>query len=177
MAKIAYPLLLLAGFGFTVVLAIHVATLFGATYLFTHSLRFVGPGLFVVWLPTVLISSRLTRDTKQKDFWRAALRGCPEWARRAQWVLFGYAWVGFFALPFLYGGGMELPANKARSMSAVLLAFYSTAFAVLYSAIHVEKLDANRRCSNGHRVPPLAKYCEECGAPVQVTPPASPSLS
>jgi hypothetical protein len=48
MAKIAYLFLLLAGIGFTVVLVIHAATLFGSTYLFEHSLRFVGPGLFVV---------------------------------------------------------------------------------------------------------------------------------
>jgi hypothetical protein len=48
MAKIAYLFLLLAGIGFTVVLVIHAATLLGSTYLFEHSLRFVGPGLFVV---------------------------------------------------------------------------------------------------------------------------------
>jgi len=115
MAKIAYPFLLLAGVGFTVVLVIHAATLFGATYLFEHSLKFVGPGLFVVWLPTVLIMGRLTRDFKQRDIWRAALRGCPEWMRKAQWALVGYTWIGFFALPFIYGGRMEVPANKSRS--------------------------------------------------------------
>jgi hypothetical protein len=177
MAKIAYLFLLLAGIGFTVVLAIHAATLFGSTYLFEHSLRFVGPGLFVVWLPTVLIMGRLTRDFKQKDIWRAALRGCPEWMRKAQWAPFGYAWIGFFALPFIYGGGIELPANKSRSMSAVPLAFYSIATAVLYSATRAEKFDVSRRCLNGHRVPPPAKYCEECGATVQTTPPVSTSLS
>ena len=77
--------------------------------------------------------NRLTRDFNQKDMWRAALRGCPQWRQRAQWILFGYAWIGFFALPAIYGGGMDAPTNKARSMSAILLAFYSIAASVLYS--------------------------------------------
>lgn len=168
LAKVAYPFLLLAATGFTIMLVVHVMTLFGLTYSFQHSLRFVGPGLFIVWLPTVLIASRLTHDFKQKDLWRAALRGCPKWMKRAVWVIFGYAWVGFFALPFLYGGGMSLADNNARSMSAVMLAFYSVASALLYSAIRVNKLDASRRCVNGHPMAPSAKYCEECGAPLRV---------
>jgi hypothetical protein len=174
-AKIAYPFLLLAAIGFVAALVIHIATLFGPTHRFEQSLRFIVPGLFVVWLPTVLIMARLTRDFKQKDVWRAALRGCPEWMRRAQWALFGYAWIGFFALPFIYGGGMDLPANKARSMTAVLLMFYSIATTVLYSATRAERFDVTRRCLNGHRASALAKYCEECGAPVRTDPPVSGS--
>jgi hypothetical protein len=176
MAKIAYPFFLLACVGFTVMLAVHIAALFGVTYPFDHLLRFVAPGLFVVWLPTVLIASRLTRDFKQKDLWRAALRGCPEWMRKAQWLIFGYAWIGFFALPLIYGGGMDLPANSARSMSAILLTFYSLASSVLYSAICVDKFDASPRCANGHPMAPSAKYCEECGAPLQMTSPLSSVL-
>jgi hypothetical protein len=87
--------------------------------------------------------------------------------RRGVWIIIGYAWVGFFALPLLYGGGMESVANKARSMSAVLLTFYLIAGSVMYSATRVEKLDASRQCLNGHRISPSAKFCEECGAPVQ----------
>jgi hypothetical protein len=140
-------------------------------------MRFIVPGLFVVWLPTVLIMSRLTRDFKQKDIWRAALRGCPEWMRKAQSALVCYAWIGFFAYPFIYGGGMALPVNKARSMTAVLLMFYSVATTVLYSATQYQRFDATRFCENGHRVSAMAKYCEECGAPVRTSPPASGSLA
>jgi hypothetical protein len=162
-----YLFLLLSAMGFIAVAAVHVASLFGATFLFEHSLKFLGPAIFVVWLPTVFVANRLCRDFKQKDFWRAALRGCPEWMRRGVWIIFGYAWVGFFALPLLYGGGMESVANKARSMSAGLLTFYWIAGSVLYSATRAEKLDESRRCLNGHRISPSAKYCEECGAPAQ----------
>jgi hypothetical protein len=124
MAAVTYPFLALAVVGFAAMLAIHVASLFGATRAFEDSLRFVAPGVFVLALPTIFVMNRLTRDFKQRDVWRAALRGCPQWMRRAVWIIIGYAWVGFFALPFLYGGGMESPANKARSMSATLLIFY-----------------------------------------------------
>jgi len=166
MAILIYPFLALAAVGFVAMLAIHVESLLGATYLFDHFLRILVPGVFVVFLPTVLVMNRLTRDFKQRDIWRAALRGCPQWMRRTVWVIFGYAWVGFFALPFLYGGGMDSPANKARSMSATLLIFYLIPVAVLYSAAQVQRFDESRRCLNGHRVSPLAKFCEECGAPV-----------
>jgi hypothetical protein len=165
MTVLTYPFLALAVAGFVAVLAIHVASLFGVTYLW-HFLRFLFPGIFVVFLPTIFVMNRLTRDFKQKDIWRAALRGCPQWMRRAVWAIIGYAWVGFFVLPLLFGGGMESAANKARSMSGALLIFYLIPAAVLYSATQVQRLDESRRCLNGHRVSPLAKFCEECGAPV-----------
>jgi hypothetical protein len=44
--------------------------------------------------------------------------------------------------------------------------FYSMAFAIMYSAIHVEQRDAQRRCLEGHPVSPAAQYCEQCGKPV-----------
>ena len=167
MALSIYLFLGLAWTGFVVVLVVHVAALFGTTLPFDLLLKFLGPGLFVVWLPTIVVMGRLTRDFKQKDIWRAALRGCPKWLARAQWILFGYTWIGFFALPVIYGGGMDLPANQAQSMSGMLLAFYSIAACVLYSAARVERFDESKRCPQGHRVSPLAKYCDECGAPVQ----------
>jgi hypothetical protein len=46
------------------------------------------------------------------------------------------------------------------------MAFYFTAMAILYSAIHDKEHDAARRCPNGHPVSPSAMYCEECGLKV-----------
>jgi hypothetical protein len=67
MAILIYPFLALSAVGFVALLAIHVASLFGATYPFEHFLRFLGPGIFVVFLPTIFVMNRLTRDFKQKD--------------------------------------------------------------------------------------------------------------
>jgi hypothetical protein len=166
MAAVTYPGFALAVVGFAAILVVHLASLFGVTYPFERSIEILGPGVFVVFLPTVLVMTRLTRDFKQKDAWRAALRGCPRWMYRAVWGIFLYCWAGFFVLPLLYGGGMDEASNKARSMSAGLLIFYLIPLAVMYSAMHVEGFDNSRQCLNGHRVSPLAKFCEECGAPV-----------
>lgn len=166
MKTATYPLYVLAAIAFVATLVVHVAALFGNTYPFQRMVAILGPSVFVVFVPTVFIMIRLTRDFKQKDIWRAALRGCPRWMYRAVWAIFLYCWAGFFVLPFLYGGGMDSATNKARSMSGILLIFYLIPLAVMYSATRVERFDESRRCLNGHRVSPLAKFCEECGAPV-----------
>jgi len=85
--------------------------------------------------------------------------------QRLVYIVFGYSWLGFFLLPMLFGGGMESQVNSARVMSAVLLSFYTIAAAVLSSTLNFERFDATRRCLNGHSMQPLAKFCEECGAP------------
>jgi len=166
MGAIFYALFLLAASGFTVTLICHVASLFGIPLGLQQYLKFLFPGVFVVFLPTIFVMNRLTRDFKQKDLWRAALRGCPPWMRRAVGIIAGYSWLGFFGLPWLYGGGMNSPANRDRVMSAMLMTFYLVPAAVLYSATRVQSLDESRRCLNGHRVSPSAKFCEQCGAPV-----------
>ena len=167
MAGMTYPAFALAVVGFAVILVVHLASLFGITYPFERTIGILGPGVFVVLLPTILVMTRLTRDFKQKETWRAALRGCPRWMYRAVWGIFLYCWAGFFVLPLLFGGGMNETRNKARSMSAGLLIFYLIPLAVTYSAMHVRTFDNSRKCLNGHRVSPLAKFCEQCGAPVE----------
>lgn len=167
MALLLYLFLALATAGFLAVLGIHLAALFGFTYPFEHFLMLFGIGLVIIWLPTILVSNRLTRNVKQRDFWRAALRGCPKRIQRALWFWFGYAWVGFFVLPLAYGGGIDSLPNKARSMSGVLSVFYAVSACVLYSAIQLQKSGEDTFCVNGHRISPFAKHCEECGAPAQ----------
>jgi hypothetical protein len=160
----AYPFLALASAGLVASLILHLAALLGNASPFSRfgsSLFWV---LFAVWLPTIFVMNRLTRDFKQKEIWKAALRGCPKVMQWALWIVFGYSWLGALGLPFLLGGGRDSPANSARSASGVLLAFYAVAACVLYSATRAEKLDQSTRCLNGHHISPLAKYCEECGA-------------
>jgi hypothetical protein len=166
MIGVIYSSFALAAAGFVAMLLVHLASLFGNTYLFDRTIAVFGPGVFVVFLPTIFVMNRLTQDFKQKDLWRAALRGCPQWMYRIVWAIFAYCWAGFFVLPLLYGGGMDSNANRARIGSGALLVFYLIPLAVMYSATHVERFDESRRCLNGHHVSPLAKFCEECGAPV-----------
>jgi hypothetical protein len=166
MLAIIYPFLALATVGLAAMVGVHIAALFGNIVPFERTLKILGPGIVVVFLPTVLVMNRLTREFKQKDIWRAALRGCPRWMYRSYYAIFIYCWAGFFVLPLIYGGGMDADANTARGMSGVLLIFYMTSVAVLYSATRADRVDESRRCLNGHHISPLAKFCEECGAPV-----------
>lgn len=164
MAALILLFLVIAIAGLIAALAIHVATLFGVIWPFEHTLEFMGFGVFIAFVPTAFAMTRLTSDFKRKDLWRAMLRGCPKWMRRAFYGLVWYAWVGFFVLPMLYGGGSS-SANGDRSMSAGLLIFYAFPVVVFYSALRAPQIDQSRRCLNGHHISPLAKYCEECGAP------------
>ena len=123
---------------------VHVASMAGVTTPFERVLPVLGPGIFVVWAPTIFVMNRQTRDLKQKDIWRAALRGCPTWMRRTVWIIFGYSWLGFFLIPFLLGGGIDSELNKIREMSAVFLAFYVIAVAVTFSSLHSERSDSTR---------------------------------
>jgi hypothetical protein len=166
MTALICPLLALAAAGFVAALAVHVTSLLGATYTFEHFLKFLDPGVFVVFIPTIFVMNRLTRDVKQRDIWRAALRGCPRWMRGSVWTIAGYAWIGFFVFPLLHVGGMDPEINKARSASAVLLVFYLIPLSVLYSATQVPRFNERARCVNGHPVSPLANFCEQCGARV-----------
>jgi len=126
-------------------------------------------GIFVVWIPAVFATQRHTRDFKQRDFRKAALRRCPKWMRTMTFGFLGYAFVNFawFWISSVASGSRRVPeASQLRGFSGHWMAFYSLALATLYSASHIEEVDAGRRCLQGHVVGPLAKFCEQCGSPV-----------
>lgn len=171
MSTLLNALLAVAAAGFCADALIHIAALLGFSALFERFWALLFPVLFVVWIATIFLMNGLTRDVKRKDLWKAALRGCPKGMRTAAYVICGYAWIGVFGYTFLLGANPHL--GNARAASGVMLAFYAIAACVIYSAIHVGTGNNIRRCLNGHDVGPLAKYCEECGAPV-VTQTAAP---
>ncbi len=157
---LAYPVMALASLGVLASFCLAFAALNGSPSM-AKAFSFLFPGVFAVWLPTILFANLLIADFKQRDFWKAALRGCPPWMRAGLWVVTGLAFAAFFA-PFLWG---SRPERSPAGFLFVFAVFYSVAFCVAYSVIHVETFDAGRRCLNGHRISPLAKFCEECGAP------------
>jgi hypothetical protein len=174
MKAIAYPVMMIAGIGLVACFCLYIGSLaapglvprlapVAATVLF--------PGIFVVWLPTVLLMNRFTRDFKQRDLWKAALRGCPASMRTGLWVVIGFVIFAAFVVPLLRG------QNPGPGSFLIFPAsFYSVSFCVMYSILHVDKLDAERRCLNGHRISPVAKFCEECGAPAAPEGIQQPSL-
>jgi hypothetical protein len=128
-------------------------------------------GIFVVWIPTVLVSNSATRMVGRRDFWKVALAGCPAWMRWMLYTLLGYAVVNFvYCMAYLGMGRNHVmpmreaaPPSVVRMFSGHWMVFYFTAFAVLYSRTNAPELYRERRCAQGHKVSPLAKYCPECG--------------
>jgi hypothetical protein len=166
---ILLPFMLLAIIGFILSVAAHIRAIQGLPNPAGNAVWALHIGIFVVWLPTVLVAYRLTRGAKRKDFWKVALIGCPKWMRQALYVVFGYAilnFVFFFVTtvnqPQLKGGAP--PPEVVRGFSGHWMVFYGAAFATLYSAYVVGYSGMQRRCPNGHVVPLTAKFCEECGA-------------
>jgi hypothetical protein len=159
----------LAWIGLTLSVLSHVAALLGTEGPLGDYSWFLHIGIFVVWLPTVLVAARMSADFKRKDMWKATLRGCPPWMKYMMYGFFGYAFVNFAIFMLIapkQGSAGPMPPAVVRGFSGHWMAFYSAAAAVLYSATHIEDRDNARRCVNGHTVGPLARYCEQCGQPV-----------
>ena len=162
-----HGLAVLAAAGFCVSLLVHLAAWAGiAPPTAAWALHI---GIFVIWLPAVFASQRLTKDFKQREFWTAALRGAPPWASTALKWLTGYALVNFLLFIFqtTQASGAPSAALEARGFSGHWMIFYGAGAAVLYSAARLrEHGDQPRVCLNGHPVSLSARYCEECGSPV-----------
>lgn len=168
---ILYPFIALSAIGLGLSIAVHLSALFGVPNPLGSYAWGLHAGIFVVWIPTVLVAQRYTRDFKQRDFWRAALRGCPNWMRVMTMAFFGYAFVNFAW--FMASGFSRAPQKgppgpaELRGFSGHWMAFYSAALATLYSATRITAVDDARRCLQGHAVGPLAKFCEQCGSPIR----------
>jgi len=171
---VAYPVMLLSAAGTVACGVLFILGSVGAYRLPANKPPVLFIGIFVVWFPTVILMNRLTRDFKQKDVWKAALRGCPPWMRMTLWVFVG----GVMATTFLPVAWKGRPGEEGFILFPSI--FYAVSFCTMYSLVKVDRLDAERRCLNGHAISPLAKFCEECGAPVApegLVPPSGASAS
>lgn len=164
----------LAAIGLVLSLVVHVAALLGMSFLGEKAFV-LHVGIFVVWFPTVIVAQKITRDYKQKDFWKAALRGCPQWMKWLTIGFFAYAFINF-AYFFAVTAASNTPksgppdATTLRGFSGHWMAFYSAAMSVLYSSTRIPTMEAARKCIQGHQVGSSAKFCEECGSPIMSPP-------
>jgi hypothetical protein len=58
-------------------------------------------------------------------------------------------------------------ATTFRGFSGHWMFFYSAALGIMYSATRIS--DVPRKCINGHVISPAARFCEQCGSPVNTT--------
>ena len=168
MELLLYPFVLLAAIGLVLSFIVHVMALLGLPAPFGQATFSLHVGILIVWIPTILVGMKMTKDFKRKDFWKAMLRGCPNWMKYMTYGLFIYAAINFIIFFYLAPpkcrpfDPQEYPTVFC-GFSGHWMAFYSAEMASLYSAIKVIKLDPLRRCPDGHPVSPSAKYCDECG--------------
>lgn len=165
------PFLVLAAIGLALSVVAHGAALLELPQPLGSATWLLHIGIFVVGVPVVLAANRLNADFKQKDLWKATLRGCPYWMRVMAFGFFWYALANFllFVAATLPRGARAEGDAKSLSeqgFSGHWMAFYSIGVAVLYSAIVVSRTDPARRCPGGHPVSPSAAYCEACGVRV-----------
>ncbi|HVK79227.1 MAG TPA: hypothetical protein VM915_01310 [Verrucomicrobiae bacterium] len=114
-------------------------------------------GLFPLWLCAVVLAGRATRGVSQVDFWKAALRGCPDWLRYAIWSSWAYTFL-MFAL-------MALGANREAAGAGFVGVFYASALGIFITNATTTKEPSE--CSNGHKVGPFDKFCRECGSEIK----------
>jgi hypothetical protein len=168
MSMLLRPLLWLATAGFAVSAVAHVLSFLGRDVTGGRS-PLSTPlmvGLLVVFGAACLVASSEARFAPAQDFWKAALRGCPDWMRRGFYALFGY---------FLLNVAVSLATERwsrpglwPPAGSAGLMVFYAIAVAVLYSRLAAGPIRPGR-CAGGHEVPPPARFCPACGRPVTPT--------
>lgn len=172
MVLVLTPFIILSVIGLVLSLISHTAAVFGLPQPLGRAAMGLHLGIFVVWIPAVIVFNRMARDFKHKDVWKAALRGCPNWMRWLFYGFFGYAFVNFLLFMAVAppagkgGGGLDAPPEVIRGFSGHWMGFYSAAAAILYSAIAVSRSDRDRRCPVGHPVSPTAGFCEVCGASI-----------
>lgn len=157
-----YPFILLAGLGLSWSLTSHVCALLGWPIPGGHWAWTLHLGIFVVWLPTVLVGKRMTGNTRRSDFWKIVLAGCPDWARYALYGLFAYTVLNFI-IGISARPGQEDSAAGIRIFSGHWMLFYGAAMATLYSAVARPELLLPRTCFLGHRVSLLDENCPVCG--------------
>jgi hypothetical protein len=161
--------------GFVASLVVHILALAGLPSPFGSATWGLHVGIFVVWIPTVLVAQRMATNVRQAELWKAVLRGCPAWVQSGMYVVGGYAVLNFV---LFWLQTTAYPKNKVpelielRGFSGHWLVFYYVGAAALYSAIRLGN-SGQRRCSHGHDVSPFANYCETCGA--QLAPLVGPS--
>ena len=136
---VLWPLVILAAIGLGVSLWVHIGAL-GGTRVVPEAYFFIlHVGVFIVFIPAILVGQRLVGSTARKDFWKAVLRWAPDWMRCMVYGFFAYA-IANFALFMIqappHGGSGNPPAVVWRGFSGHWMAFYSASMAILYSVVN-----------------------------------------
>ena len=161
-----------AGLGLLSNLILHISGLLGvipSAYggQAAQASRYLNKGMVVIFIASILSTYRLCGNYPAKEFWKAALRGCPAWLKYLPVCLIAYAFL-FFATLNRTQGGHGVPGSplSVQEGAAIGMAIYALCLGIFYSAFHVQEGNEARRCPNGHQLSPGVKFCEECGGKI-----------
>lgn len=167
MVALIIPFMTLAVCGFLISLAVHLLALAGRLPPGGEAIFAMHFGIFIVWIPAVLVSIRLNQGQRTRNSWKHMLAGCPDWMRYAAYGLFGYAFLNFF---LAFGGQTtdqghtnELSPAVLRGFSGHWMLFYGMAFCILFSAFRKPWLLTTATCPAGHKVSHSDSFCPTCG--------------
>ena len=170
MINLLIPFMALAAIGFLLSLTVHILALAGLLPPGGEAVFGLHIGIFVVWLPAVLISIRLNRGQRMRRSWKQMLAGCPDGMRYAVMGLFAYAFLNFF-IAFSgeqpgRGHGSGISPSELRGFSGHWMLFYGMAFCILFSAFRKPWLLSTAKCPSGHEVAHSDTFCPTCGKPI-----------
>jgi len=172
MRVLIFMLLLLSTAGFVLSVLAHVFALFGLMPPGGDLVMSLHIGVFVVWIPAVLLSTRVTKNANRNDFWKIMFSGCPLWMRYTFYGLFGYAILNFLLFIATDGaqhqGSNAVSVETVRGFSGHWMVFYGAAFSMFYSILKSPQLLQQRKCINGHVVSFGDAYCHICGSSLVV---------
>lgn len=126
--------------GFAASLWVHGGAIMGRLVAPESVFVMLQAGGFLVWIPSVWIARRVAGNMGRGGDWGAVLKQSPEWVRYAVNGFFGYILVNFLWTSLLASQVANSPAARWRLLSGHLMAFYSAALAVLYSAANTERV-------------------------------------
>ena len=130
---------ILSCLGLALSLWVHIGALLGKRVAPSAFFWGLHVGIFVVWIPSILVAKKLVGGLNRQDFWKIVLKGSPTWVRYFIYLFLGYAVVNFIIFMTNApsgGGGPDPPAVVWRGFSGHWMAFYSASLAILLNAIN-----------------------------------------
>lgn len=150
MTLLLLPSLVLAAVGLVLSLVAHGCALLGLPQPLGAATMGLHVGIFAVWPPAIIVSSRMAWGRKPKDFWQDVVRRrCPRWMWRMTDGLFVYAIVNFLIVVATGEfkkqlAGAPIPPGVFRGLSGHWMCFYSMALAILYSRLAASPRDEDQ---------------------------------